>query len=90
MGDDYRILRKEPEITIFFLPKVFEIGIADYQEFEQRLLSEIHYSAIINANLSVGIISILINPLKAHFYTESVICDNMKRFLEEHRIEEVF
>ena len=90
MRDDYRIFKKKPEIIFFFLPKVYEIGIEDYLEFEKSLLDEIHHSAIVEANLSVGVISVLINPLKAHFYTEKVICDNIKRFLEEHRLEDIF
>ena len=88
--DDFKIQEVSDSLTLFmFNPKYFKIDKERLEAFENEMLRETNGSfTLITTELVRGIITLIINPTVAHFYTKERVIDAFTSFIFDHRIDD--
>lgn len=88
--DDFRVQEFGETLTIFlFDPILFGISEQEMGEFEIALSSETNAAfTLLSAEVSKGIITLIINPTVEHYYTNEFIKDAIIRFIFDHRADD--
>ena len=85
--DDFKIQEVSDSLILFmFNPKYFEITKEELESFVRATLRETNAAfTLTTSELLRGIISLIINPTTAHYYTKELVVDAITKFIFDHR-----
>ena len=88
--DDFEIQEVSDSLMLFmFNPKYFDITKEQLEDFERKVLRETNAAfTLVTTELIRGIITLIINPTVAHYYTKELVIDAIITFIFDHRTDD--
>lgn len=87
--DDFRIQEIESLTFFLFDPCLFEVDEQDVCELEARLAYETNAAFVLATDeVAKGIITLIINPVVEHRYSNDFIKDTIIKYLFDHRLDD--
>lgn len=88
--DDFSIQEVSESLTLFlFNPKVFKVDEKQADNLEAELLRETNEAITLGlSELPKGVITLIINPTIARYYTSEFVKDSITKFIFDCRVDD--